>query len=249
MKKYTRDQQNFQMGGLEQHKIEFPKHILCCSGTGGGKSNWLLNYLNLSSGGTGTFGHVTIVCKSMEPLYEMLSEQGKEGVTIFTNIGQLPRLKDNNENNSKQQLIVFDDCVSDRDQSKIEDYFLRARKHGAGIQLVYLSQSYFKTPIFIRNNVTYAIFLQISSDADLGRILSNYNVGIEKGVFRAIFKNAVSQKLCSFKIDISNSDLNKKFSRNWTDFYEIVDSEGDPLDEKKIQLYRNSGIVKKNKML
>ena len=244
MKKYTKDRK-FQMGGIDSHQIVFPKHVLCCSGTGGGKSNWLLNYLNLSSDGTGTFGHVTIVCKTMEPLYEMLQEQGKDGVTIHTSLHKLPPLKEFKEHLECQQLIVFDDCVAEKDQSKIEEYFLRARKHGAGIQLVYLSQSYFKTPIFIRNNVTYAIFLQLSSDADLGRILTNYNVGIDKPVFKKIFKNAVSQKLCSFKIDISNSDLNKKFSRNWTDFYEIVDREGEPLDETQIQIYRNSGIVKK----
>ena len=65
MKKYTKN--NFQMGGVEIHNIQFPKHVLCCSATGGGKSNWLLNYLRLSSENQGTFGHVTIVCKTIEP--------------------------------------------------------------------------------------------------------------------------------------------------------------------------------------
>ena len=77
----------------------------------------------------------------------------------------------------------------------------------------------------------------------MGRILTNYNVGIDKKVFKKIFKNAVSQKMCSFKIDISNSNLNKKFSRNWSDFYQIMDENGEQINEKDIVLFHKSGIL------
>ena len=147
MRKYTKN--NYMMGGYDMHQIQFPKHLLVCSGTGGGKSNWLLNYLNLSGQGCGTFAKVTIVCKSIEPLYQMLQEKGGDGgVDIIQGLEKLPALKE--FKGEGQQLIVFDDCVAERgkNQEKIEEYFLRARKQGSGIQLIYLSQSYFKTPIF-----------------------------------------------------------------------------------------------------
>ena len=240
MKKYTKN--NFDMGGIEIHNIEFPKHILVCAATGTGKSNWLSNYLTISSQGSGTFGHITIVCKQSEPIYEMLQEQLKDNLTMITNLKDLPPLEKFG-NKSSQQLLVFDDCVAEKDQSKIEEYFLRGRKYGEGIQVMYLSQSYFKTPIFIRQNISYLILLSLSSDADLSRIMTNYNVGIHKDIFKKIFKNAVSNRMCCFKINIATTDLNKKFSRNWNEFYEIVDNNNEPLNISQIQTYSGSGLL------
>ena len=223
----------FDMGGIEKHNIEFPKHILVCSGTGGGKSNWLSNYLTISSRAQGTFAHITIVCKQSEPIYEMLQEQLGSNLTMITDLKKLPTLNEFG-NKSCQQLLCFDDCVAEKDQSKIEEYFLRSRKHGCGVQIAYLSQSYFKTPIFIRQNISYLILLSLSSDADLSRIMTNYNVGIHKDIFKKIFKNAVSNKMCCFKVNIATQDLNRKFCRNWSEFYEIVDDDNEPLHISQI---------------
>ena len=240
MKKYTKN--NFDMGGIEVQNIEYPKHILICAGTGSGKSNFLSNYLTISSRGTGTFGHITIVCKQSEPIYEMLQEQLGSNLTMITDLKKLLPLEQFG-NKSSQQLLVFDDCVAEKDQSKIEEYFLRGRKHGEGIQICYLSQSYFKTPIFIRQNISYLILLSLSSDADLSRIMTNYNVGIHKDIFKKIFKNAVSNKMCCFKINIATQDLNKKFSRNWNEFYQLVDDDNEPLHISQIQIFQGNGLL------
>ena len=241
MKKYLKS--NYQMGGYEFHNIEFPKHLLVCSGTGGGKSNFILNYLKLSSHGKGTIGHLTIVCKQMEELYEMLQDNYGDDITIHTSLSKLPPLREFKEHMGQQQMVIFDDCVAEKNQSQIEEYFLRARKHGAGVQCVYLSQSYFKTPIFIRNNVSYLVLLTLSSDADLSRILTNYGVGIDKDIFKKIFKNAVSEKLCAFKINIGTTDLNNKFSRNFMDYYKLMDEDGNMIQERDIILYRHTGLL------
>ncbi len=240
MKKYTSN--NYQMGGFENHQIEFPKHILVCSGTGGGKTNWLCNFLKLSCEGTGTFGHVTVVCKQIEPLYEMLQEKLKDKFTLHTSLKNLPSLNEFG-NKSEQQLLVLDDCVANKDQSKIEEYFLRARKYGAGVQCIYISQSFFKTPIFIRNQISYLILLTLSSDADLNRIMGCFSMGINKDVLKKIFKNAIKEKMCAFKISIGTTDLNHKFSRNFKDFYTIVDDDGEPLPIDQIKLYQGGGML------
>ena len=172
----------------------------------------------------------------------MLQEQLKDNLTMITNLKDLPTLNEFG-NKSSQQLLVFDDCVAEKDQSKIEDYFLRARKHGEGIQVIYLSQSYFKTPIFIRQNINYLILLSLSSDSDLGRIIMNYNVNIHKDIFKKIFKNAVSNKMCCFKINIATQYLNRKFSRNWDNFYQLVDDDNEPLHISQIQVFQGNGLL------
>ena len=240
MKKYLKS--DYEMGGFEEHQVEFPKHLLVCSGTGGGKTNWLLNYLKLSAKSSGTFGHVTIVCKQIEPAYEMIQEKLKDNFTLYTALSQLPKLNDFGHKEC-QQLLVLDDCVANKDQSRIEEYFLRARKHGQGVQCIYISQSFFKTPTFIRNQISYLILLTLSNDSDLKRIMSGYSMGIDKEVLLKIFKNAVKERLCAFKINIGNPNLNEKFSRNFTDFYTLVDEEGDLLPIDKIQLFQNGGLL------
>ena len=228
---------NYEMGGLDQHNIVFPKHVVVASGTGGGKSSWLSNYLRLSAAGCGTFGHVTIVCTGgMEKIYDMLQEKLKDNITFYHTLAALPKLKDFG-NKDVQQLLVFDDCVAERDQSKIEEYYLRGRKYGRGIQCIYLSQSYMKCPIFLRLNAAYLILLTLSSDADMGRIMQNYNCGVEMGTLKRIFKNAVSSHMHAFKIDITTCDLNRKFSKDWNQFYELVDNENEPIQTNQIQLF------------
>lgn len=60
---------------------------------------------------------------------------------------------------SLKNLVIFDDCVTERDQSVIEEYFIRGRKKNASI--IYLSQSYYSTPINIRKNCYYFIFYKL----------------------------------------------------------------------------------------
>ena len=232
----------YDMGGFEDHHITFPEHMAIFSATSGGKTNLLYNYLMLSSKNCGTFGHITVVCKSMEPIYELLKKELGDNLTIYLSLRDLPHLDDLG-NNDVQQCVVMDDCVGDKDQSKIEQYYLRSRKFGKGVQCIYLSQSYTKTPSFLRNQISYALFLSLSSDKDLNNIMQNYNVGADKKVLKKIFKNAVSEKLCFFKIKTNTTDLNHKFSRNWDDFYTLLDEHNELITEKDIELFHDSGIV------
>ena len=231
------------MGGYEFHNIDFPKHLLVCSGTKSEKFNFILNYLKLSSYGDGTVEHLTIVCNQMEEFYEILQDNYGDSITIYTSLTKLPLFQEFKEHVRQQQMIIFDNCVVENKQSEIEEYFLRARNHCPGLQCVYLSQSYFMTPIFIRYNVSYLVLLTLSSNNDLARIITNYGVGIDNDVFKKIFNNAVSEKLCAFKINIGTTDLNNKFSRNFIDYYKLVDEDGNMIQERDIELYRHTELL------
>jgi hypothetical protein len=65
-------------------------------------------------------------------------------------------------------LVCFDDLVLAKNQSAIENYYIRARKLNCSV--VYLSQSYFRIPKIIRNN---CVIVSIPTKACLKESVSN----------------------------------------------------------------------------
>ena len=77
--------------------------------------------------------------------------------------------------------------------------------------------------------MNYLIILKLSGERELTTILRNYSLGLEPKDLMAIYKDAVKVKFNFLKISTSAPD-NKKFSKNWTDFYKVSD---DSSDEEK----------------
>ena len=200
--------------------ISHPSRVLIVSGSGGGKTNALLNFILQTGQGRGTFGNITVVHKMDEPLYTFLKDKLGDQITFIKHLHDLPE-PDKIENQDKQQLLIFDDMVAEKNQKKIEEYMLRGRKIGRGITIIYISQKYHKVPIFIRANINYLILLKISGQLDLSRILSDYTLSVNLEDFKEIYKDATKKKLDFLKIDIDESDPNKKISKNWIDYYQI----------------------------
>jgi flagellar biosynthesis protein FliP len=82
-----------------------------------------------------TWAHIYIVTKSSEPLYDYLEKQLKyKNIDIFYDISKLPSPKDLPQP-EEQKLVIFDDCVSMKNQSTIVDYFIYGRKNSIGCLL------------------------------------------------------------------------------------------------------------------
>ena len=128
---------------------------------------------------------------------------------------------------NKQILLCFDDQVAEKNHSKIEEYFIRGRKIGRGITMIYLSQSFFAISTLIRRQFNDVIILKLSGKRDLNLILSNYALDIEVDQIMKLYKDATKNKFNFLKIDIENRDDNKKFIHNFTGFYKIGDEDGD----------------------
>ena len=123
----------------------------------------------------------------------------------------------------KQILCVFDDVVnySDKEQGIIKELYVRGRKHGRGISMCYLSQSFFRIPKIIRLQCNYLILLKLGSKRDLNLILSDYGLGVDKDELMAIYKNATQIPFDFLKISTDERDDSKRFSHNWSGFYNI----------------------------
>ena len=210
-------------------QINLPFRAGIISSSGGGKTSWLLNFIAKSND---TFGHIYVCYKTMEPLYEFLEKKiGAKYITFYTSLSQVPQ--PNEMPKDKQILLVFDDMVNESDKAHqiVKEYMIRGRKIGKGVSTLYLSQSFFKIPKIVRLQLNYLIILKLSSVRDLNLMLSDFSLGVDRDELAMIYKDATKVKFDFLKVDIDNGDNNKKFSKNWTDFYHL-DSD-DEEDEGK----------------
>jgi ABC-type oligopeptide transport system ATPase subunit len=207
---------------FKENDTEIPSRICIVGASGSGKTTSLLNYLLISPN---TFGHITIVTKQSEPLYEYLEKKLKgKNITIYYDLDKLPEPRDF-PNKDLQNLLVFDDQVVTRNQSKIINYFIYGRKVGSGITCVYLTQSYYSVPKTIRAQLSYIWIVKIGQRRDLNIILADSGGLVEKDVLRKLYEEATKERFSFLKINLNTVDLNKKFSRNFNDFFLLGDKE------------------------
>lgn len=215
-KKFKRTYHN---PGKNLHHLDIPFRCLICGPSSSGKSITLLNIIRAFSG---TFNRIVICTKyKSEALYEMLSSQIKPHLLRFVegyeNIPKIDDLKtDLNLEGNEQLLFCFDDMNGEPKQNKIIEYFKLARKQFGGISCIYLSQSYFTTPKFIRVNCNIVIFKKLSSVKDLKLILKEYQLNIAVDDLMKLYTYSVDQVQNWFLIDIDNPNPELRYRKNFT---------------------------------
>jgi hypothetical protein len=209
---------------FEETQMTVPCRVGVVAPSGTGKTQWLLNYISKSSD---TFGHIIVVYKQSEPLYDFLRDKiGSKNITFYTKLTDLPNPNDLNMGN-KQVLLVFDDQVAEKNQQKIEEYYLRGRKISGGVTCVYLSQNFFGIPTLIRRQFNYVIILKLSGAKDMKQIIQNYSLGLDANEIVKLYKDATKEKFHFLKISVDTRSDNKRFSHNFTGFYKINDESDD----------------------
>jgi hypothetical protein len=205
-------------------QIEIPARIGVIAPSGTGKTQWLLNYISKSYD---TFDHIIVVYKASEPLYEFLRDKiGSKHITFYTKLTDLPA-PNNLDMGNKQVLLVFDDQVAEKNQQKIEEYFLRGRKVAGGITMAYLSQNFFGINTLIRRQFSYVIILKLSGAKDMKQIIANYSLGLDPDEIVKLYKDATRDKFNFLKISVDERDDNKMYSHNFTDFYNVKNDSDD----------------------
>lgn len=204
---------------LTQMKIPF--HCLAIGRTGTGKTNAIMNMIELFSRGDGTFSHIYIFHKINEPLYDLLQDKLGEQITFIKKMSDLPEPKDLDLHGG-MPLMIFDDVVTEKNQKKIEDYYIYGRKlNKVGCCCVYISQKYFSIPKIIRGQSRYIFLLKIRGDMDLKNILRDVDVGLDIEDFKSIYEDATKNDLDFLKIDTQYPNINMALSRNFRDFYQL----------------------------
>jgi hypothetical protein len=201
---------------LNKHTLapRWPFRLLICGNTGCGKTNLLLNlifkYLY--------YNKIYVYAKDLtESKYQMLQDffeeveyTMKEKTGEEYEISKFSSSKDDIVNvddldKEYQNLIIFDDFVTEKDQHFIKDLFIRGRKKNCS--LIYLTQSYFSTPKDIRLQCNYFAFFNISNERELSEIQRDHCLDIDKDTFKFYFKETTSEPYNFFLIDKKTKEL------------------------------------------
>lgn len=206
---------------FEEHLLKVPFRMCIVGGSGSGKTQLVMEMIKRMRD---TFNLIILCVKSAdEPLYQYLqSKIDPDMLHIYEN-GVVPPLEEY-KSFKGQILCIFDDLVNEtKAQPKIQEWFLRGRKLAGGVSMAYLSQSYFKTPKFVRVNCNYIILKKLTSTRDLNMILSDYDLGMSraKGKERLteLYEYAIRDHGSLF-IDI-DAPSECRFRRNFLEILEL----------------------------
>ena len=104
-----------------------------------------------------------------------------------------------------QKIVIFDDMVWEKNQDDIIDYFIRGRLRNCSV--IYLSQSYFKTPKNIRDNCThFCVFGFLPKE--------NNRIADELGIDRELLERATNAKYSFLYYDKPKKTTLKNFDEN-----------------------------------
>ena len=171
--------------------IKHPFCLCIIGGSGMGKTSSLIWLIEESK----AFHKIYLYAKKLdEPLYKFLidewekrsEKQGKTLIEYSENLDDVPSLKSIDE--SIQNLFIFDDMVVENNLKQIEELFVHGRKSNCSV--IFISQSYFKTPQNIRQNSNYFLLTPGLSGKNLTNIAADHTDGDEfKKVYRQYSKD------------------------------------------------------------
>jgi hypothetical protein len=193
----------------KKHHIYNNSMILCLGGTGSGKSNALVNYIQRSSGEF----YKIIICSfstTDEPLYKML-----EGKNV-----ELSDFDDKNKD--KPKLIVFDDFINlSKSQMKpINDFLISGRKFGFTCWL--MAQDYASVPKVIVRNINYFILFKINDNISLNNIIRNHNIAdVDSAIIKSACNVCTNTPPSFFLIDLKTGNLKERFRMNFLNFLDL----------------------------
>ena len=87
-----------------------------------------------------------------------------------------------------QKIVIFDDYVCEKNQRDIVDYFIQGRHKNCSV--IYLSQSFYKTPKDIRLNCSHYCIYEFPSTRERNMISSE--LGVDKEKFKKATKKPYS---------------------------------------------------------
>ena len=102
-----------------------------------------------------------------------------------------------------QKIVIFDDYVCDKNQRQIIDYFIQSRHKNCSV--IYLSQSFYKTPKDIRLNCSHYCLYESPSSREANRISS------ELGVNKEDYKAATREQYSFLYVDKPKKRIAKDF--------------------------------------
>ena len=192
---------------------KWPFRLLILGPSGCGKTNLLFNLIAKYR----TWDKLIIYSRHLEqPLYrafreEMYLDQNQEEISFNSDIDDI--LNPDYLDKEKQNLYVFDDFMTSRDQNGIVDVFIRGRH--ANCSCIYLTQCYFPVNRTIRLNCNYFAIFNIASKRELVELQKDHATDVGKDDFLKLYREAVAEPYSFFVIDKCTDLLPLKYRRRF----------------------------------
>lgn len=204
---------------IDLHNFQIPFRMCVVAPSGSGKTNFLTYLISLFSQGRGTFNQIFIICKdASETLYKFLADKSEQ-IQVLEGLNNLPNLDTFDKESAS--LVVIDDMMLDKNQERVQQYYIRGRKKG--VSIAYLAQTFYVIPKVIRGNCSYLVLLKLSGDRDLKMILRESSLGLDRDQMLSIYKYATDTKFSPLVIDIESTDDNRKFRKGLTEYINVSD--------------------------
>ena len=206
---------------------DHPYRILIIGGSGSGKTNTLLNLINEQR-------DIYLYAKDLsECKYEHLIKNrenagikhlndSKAFIECSNTMNDVYADIDNyNLKRKRKILIVFDDMITDimtnkKFQSIIKELFIRCRK--INISLVFITQSYFSVPKYVRLNSTHYFIMKINNKRELQNIAITHSADIDYKDFIKIYREYTKELHNFLTIDTTPPSTNPlRFRKNLFD--------------------------------
>ena len=141
--------------------------------------------------------------KLIQKMKELSSKLGYEILHVSNN-EIIPVTEMDYEDN--QKLVIFDDYVCDKNQRQLINYFCQGRNNNCSV--IYLSQSFYKTPKDIRMNCSHYCLYDFPSSMETNRISS------ELGINKKNYRLATNKPYSFLYIDNPKKRIAKNFTGN-----------------------------------
>ena len=212
----------------ENKHNNWPFRMLIIGPSGSGKTNTLLHLIN----NLHPIDKIYLYAKDLsEPKYEFLiNKREQPGIKNLNDLHAfiqysndmddvLEDINNYNKNRDKKVLIVFDNMIADIMRRKkfkaiIKELFIRCRK--LNISIVFITQSYFRTPKDARLNSTHYVIMKIQSRKELQNIAQENSGDINFKDFLKTYKDYIREPYSCMIIDTTVPSGNPmRFRKNF----------------------------------
>lgn len=206
---------------FKNHGILPNSRIAMIGGSGAGKSNALMEFLQRKNG---AFYEIIIFTSNPdEPLLKQLKED-IPAVKIITDIDEMPLPNQTEMPEAKyQKLCVWDDFITltKKQMKNPEQWAIAGRKFGW--TTIFMAQNYTSLPKVILRQIEYFILYRLNDLTTISNIIRNHNIeNIDKQVFIDAYIGATRSKGNFFMVDLKNEDPKYRFRQNFINYLYLL---------------------------
>ena len=191
---------------IKHHYLLPDCHYMIVGSTGSGKTNLLLNMVL-------KWMNYDLCCvytvNPEQDKYRFLKEQSIEVLSPE----DLPSVE---ELDPQQKVIVFDDIKLDN-MKKLMEYFSLSRNRNCNC--IYLTQSYFNTPKYMRRNTNCFVFFGNLDNKDIRHITDDHAKGITKEEMESIYREATKDPYNFMVLDKTAKHLPLRYRKCFDHFW------------------------------